>query len=124
MIEIEQARELLARAVEVQGKDFVYNPGGAEYCRYRPATQAEVFSADDPRLKTGCVVGEALALGGETRHREYRGSVHGLRDDFPEALSAKAADYLQRAQTTQDGGGTWGEALEAAEAWYQQNVKP
>lgn len=121
MIELEEARVLLARAVETQGRDFVYNPGGTGSCLYRPLNEEPYL--DDPQSKTGCVVGVALSLAGETRHLSSGERVMGLSIKYPGMLSYPAAQYLQKAQYAQDLGKSWGEAHDIAEQYYQQHYR-
>lgn len=126
MIMLEQARELLRQAVATQGPDFVYNPDGNGQCFYRPSEvyrlpgahgrPAVPLAADDPRRITGCLIGVALDLAGETRHHDRAGGIHGVAAMFPDMMSRGTASYFAEAQSVQDNGGTWGEALAAAEA--------
>lgn len=115
MIELDQARDLLRRAVETQGRDFVYNPTAMAACYYTPMIQHD---QNDPRTKTGCLIGVALDLAGETRHRNAKGPVFRLHHDFPDMMTEDAKDYLTVAQQAQDGGNSWGQAYDRAEAWY------
>jgi len=129
-ITLEMARVLLKQAMETQGRDFVYNPGGERRCLYIPATEDNLLEMglgvgfaldqDDPRRKTSCLIGVALDLHGETRHHYSRESVYGLHSSFPRMMTEEAAHYFAQAQRNQDGGSTWGEAYDAAE--YSLNV--
>ncbi len=110
MINLQQARELLARAVETQGRDFVYNANGKGLCHYTPDGPA-----DTPKGKTGCLAGVALNLAGETRHHGYDGSVYDLNNDFPDIMTTEAMHYLVSAQVAQDLGSSWGQAHYEAE---------
>lgn len=112
MIKFAQARALLARAVTTQGRDFVYMPQQGRTCQYHVVTDA---AAGDPRSKTGCLVGVALSFTGERRHLGYAGTINGLRNEFPDMLSRKAAQYFAYAQYAQDRSSTWGEAYDIAE---------
>lgn len=115
MIELPQARELLAKAVETQGRDFRYSESSGSNCYYR--ARPDKFGADSPKGITGCLVGVALELAGETRQRDENDSnVTDLLANFPDMLSKETADYLQIAQKRQDDGDTWGEAFDLAEA--------
>src|SRR5678809_333792 len=113
-ITIEMAREVLPRAVATQGSDFVYSPGGVANCYYEPQKD---LPESDPMFRTACLIGVALDLLGFTEHHEMMVNVNGLWErGLPMDLAAK--DYFLRAQRRQDGGRTWGEALQAAEDWW------
>ncbi|WP_326554655.1 hypothetical protein [Micromonospora sp. NBC_01813] len=115
MIELEKARELLAKAVETQGRSFVYNPDGAYWCQYTP----QISYADSPVAKTGCLIGVALDLAGETRHHEGDNSQVGvvtLYNRYPDMMTYTAVLYFNAAQHKQDGGWSWGEAHDYAES--------
>lgn len=119
MIELEEARGLLARAVLTQGPDFRYNntTGGRE-CWYLPLTPNDEIFASDPRCCTGCLIGTALKLSG-VEVAEWPGSIEYVydldKDGMQSKISQEVARYFQRAQTAQDDGRTWGEAYAAAE---------
>lgn len=122
-IDLAKARELLAAAVETQGRDFVYNPGGAGDCLYRPMTEEDGVAPDDPRAKTPCLVGTALDIHGETRHRESTENISYLAMDL--GLTTEATtDYFQRAQYAQDQGKTWGQAFDEAEEFAEGEEDP
>ena len=118
MIELEQARGLLARAVLTKGPDFRYIPlGSFKQCYYCPMNGNENdFENDDPRNETGCLIGVALSLSGETRHLNLMGVIteiyHGM-------MTEEAALYFAQAQRAQDSGHTWGQAYEASETWMR-----
>lgn len=117
-INLAQAREALTAAVATQGPDFVYNPGDAGSCFYRPLTVGETVQTSfsgpvtvaegDPRTKTGCLVGVALdILGVDYDHTAQVSSMRITDFTFTDAASY----YLRIAQMHQDQGGTWGQAL-------------
>lgn len=130
MINLERARELLKAAVETQGRDFVYNPAGrhicgsdcvsdcvdGEYntCFYEPRSDMTGL----PQAATGCLVGTALTLAGETAHIGYPGSITSFYEYNPGVIDQDATVYFQRAQTFQDDGDSWGDAFDAAEHAY------
>lgn len=124
MIEIEQARKLLREAVDTQGEDFVYNLDGEQSCFYKPLEGPSLLGPDDPRYKTGCLVGVALNLAGETRHQDLRESVMSLHVYYPDMMSREAAVYFRVAQIAQDEGKTWGEAFKVAEDVLATRVIP
>lgn len=134
MINVARARALLRQAMETQGEDFKYNPdpwhsGG---CFYRPLTGPDDRLLDNcpgrtrqqyadpahPARVTGCLIGTALTLAGETIHLESTWIIDSgnMANAAPGMLTEAAARYLRRAQAHQDAGGTWGEALARAEA--------
>ncbi|MEV1109957.1 hypothetical protein AB0I95_15055 [Micromonospora sp. NPDC049751] len=119
MIDIEQARELLKKAVDTQGREFVYNPGGGGACKYGP-----VPGHTGPQGTTGCLVGVALSLNGEERHLEDRHdlTVMALAGVLSDLMSEYAARYFRVAQDVQDDGKTWGEAYDRAEELYRRSL--
>lgn len=121
-IDLIQARELLKQAVETQGREFVYNPDKKYACRYEPIPWSERVDDQDPRHLTGCLVGAAITLTGETFHHGAVMSALALAVDFPDTMTDEAADYFQVAQGVQDGGGTWGEAHDKAERWLWEQL--
>lgn len=140
-------RRLLREVVEEAGRDFVYrtNPSPTANCYYIPlprlrelATETPGYSwgalfnhkapielagpdEGDPREITGCIVGRVLDKLGVMAHRTLRAcamDVMELHEAYPGIFTSDAvAVYLQMAQSTQDPGGTWGEAYDAAERW-------
>lgn len=119
MIHIQEARWLLRRAMQTQGEDFTYSPYSGASCVYRPIDPSEtIMGKNDPRCKTGCLIGVALDLAGETRHWGASLTVWGLREKYPDMLSMHAMDYLNTAQTAQDMCHTWGASYARAEEWY------
>jgi hypothetical protein len=122
MINLEQARNLLSRAVATQGLDFVYNPGGGLGCYYETREtdgRGSSFPSGAPQRITPCLIGVALDLAGETRHHGSDITVYGLHSRYPDMMTLGAAAYLGRAQASQDQGSTWGKAYDAAEALAQ-----
>lgn len=110
MITLDRARQLLLQAVETQGHDFVYCEAG-QNCYY----EAMPGNYSDNRGVTGCLIGVALGLAGETRHRSYNGNVMSLHTSFPDMMNLQAARYFLAAQVAQDNGTSWGRAYEVAE---------
>lgn len=119
-ITLERARDLLARAVATQGRDFIYNPGGNGFCQYTPMIN---FPVDDPRAVTGCLIGVALDLAGTTVHHGHAATVYNLYRANRDLMDLSAANYFSVAQTTQDKGFTWGAAYDAAEASVAHVIK-
>lgn len=124
MIDLAKARELLKAAMETQGRDFIYSPAG-QGCFYQPITELSAayprqdgstnLTEDDPRRKTGCLIGVALDLHGETRHHGFNGRVRELFNTYPDMMTEQACRYFSRAQERQDAGYTWGSAFDKAE---------
>lgn len=126
MITLDEARDLLRRAVDTQGADFAYRTqdlsnilDSGPACRYEPMP-ADKAAEGDPRVRTGCLIGTALTLAGETRHLGFEGSVANLAHEYPDMMTHDAAEYFHPAQVAQDGGETWGRALAAAEWRYSR----
>lgn len=122
-LDLATARRLAAEVVEAQGRDFVYNPDGGQQCLYRPL---ESDNDGDPRRLTGCLVGRILDAWGETRHRDERAPIRELvmEDQALEgAIEPAALDYLDDLQYAQDGGASWGSALEIADSRLESRSK-
>lgn len=118
-ITLTEARGFLARAVLTQGPDFIYAPQGWETCWYEPHPDGSPDGG--PSGKTGCLVGVALDLAGETRHRGECTDISGLAAFFPDMLTKDARIYFGYAQRSQDHGSSWGEAYRRAEDWAEAN---
>jgi len=128
MIDLDQARSLLKRAMETKGRNFRYVQPGYGGCFYEPytgesAAQQRInipIGTDDVRRTTGCLIGVALDLAGETRQHGSRGIITSLAEEYAGAdnpmCSYGAAQYFRVAQSAQDTGRTWGEAYDRAEA--------
>lgn len=118
MIDLEQARGLLARAVMTQGPDFRYANRRGLTCQYEPLTYAHTLEdeePDDPRRKTGCLIGTAGKLAG-LDVSDWTGTFSGsVVHDNPGLFGPGVAQYWQTAQSAQDAGDTWGEAFDKAE---------
>ena len=118
----EQAVELLQKAVETRGRDYVYqkrigpvsaSKGEGERCSYTYGGEPD------------CLIGVALSLAGWTPEMLSELDV-GLRGgvpistlgrelmEFGPLVSPTARAVLQAAQDAQDAGETWGAALDAA----------
>lgn len=99
MSDVAYVRSLLVRAVEEKGKDYVYEPP-VRACLYN--------HEDGP----GCIVGHVFAYAGVEMPESQEGRLanHVVRNLTEwEPLVGEA---LRLAQVVQDGGGTWGEALQ------------
>lgn len=129
MITLQEARRLLKEAVETQGRDFVYNPTRKAACLYRPATDTDVNTLgiapreDAPSRRTACLIGVALDLAGETRHRQKGVKISQVRREFPDMMTEGVASYFQVAQDYQDRGDSWGAAYDSAEEFYLTVMK-
>lgn len=120
MIEIDEARGLLARAILTKGPSFIYCiSGNGTACQYTPRTDVE---DDDPRAKTGCLIGVALDIAGFTLHHHQdfvKKGIVALWEDprWAGAFSEQTARYFSRAQNAQDQGDSWGVAYSYAEKY-------
>lgn len=128
MINLQRARELLKLAVETQGRDFVYSPNGLSGCYYAQVKEIKTLrggtvklSDDDPRTKTGCLVGTALDLAGETRHHGYPSRVYLLAIEYSDMMDDASVQYFRVAQDAQDNGSTWGQAYDKAEDFAKKD---
>jgi hypothetical protein len=140
IVDYDKAIELLTAAVERKGEDFVYNPGGSGSCSYvaKPNRLNGVY--DGPELdengksNPGCIVGHVLYSLGVDLYRVGSGSMRSimrhrygphaaLNSDLTMTFSEDAVEALQRAQSSQDDGSTWGRALEAAKSTGSGNWK-
>src|SRR5438034_10502557 len=114
MIELQQARELLKHAVETQGRDFVYNPGGIGRCYYSPKqiNLYETIDKESPKWKTGCLIGVALSLAGIAIRLDERGSINSIYYRNRAMMTIQAMQYFNVAQVAQDNGSSWGKAYD------------
>lgn len=118
MIELAEARGLLARAVMTQGSEFVYTdptkygtPEGG--CFYNPKDGIGAAKA-----KTGCLIGVALKLAGGDLSGVTEGSAPGnAAEQAGLVLNLEVQNYFGMAQSAQDRGASWGDAFKKAEAW-------
>ena len=131
-INLELARELLASAEATQGPEFRYNATGKKTACFNAPLADDALTAayfsdfgmpakDDPRRITGCLIGTALTLHGETRHAVSPWlnspiSSFAIHHRDEQVMTPAASRYFAAAQNVQDRGGTWGEARAAAEA--------
>lgn len=66
MLTITETVKYIGQLVHEFGKDFIYSDGTLEFS-YRPLSPIEVgYNNDDPRTKTGCLIGSILSKVGET----------------------------------------------------------
>lgn len=114
-----KALELLREVVAEYGEDYVYtNPYGAkggETDDFGEPVSCFYVHSDKP----GCIAGHALHRAGLTLERltYWESSAVDFIDDVPEATGG----LMREAQFSQDHGGTWGQALAAAEEYYRDN---
>lgn len=119
-----RARESLKKAVKTQGRDFVYaimksTSYGLPTCEYSPNPN---FGENDPRSKTGCLVGTAFSISGVPDEvlNKITLMVPELHQEASEITMSKAATvYFHIAQIIQDRGGSWGTAYDEAEKWAE-----
>lgn len=115
-LDLPLARELVNRAIDEKGADYVYNVpvGENETCLY--------FRNGKP----DCLIGHVLHyLGidqGCVREGESAGGVLiSLRGQNKLTFTSEAADYLSAAQGHQDNGKPWGAARDYAEEQVNEN---
>ncbi|MFY1688140.1 hypothetical protein [Plantactinospora sp. WMMB782] len=118
VIDLQEARELVDKAIQEAGEDFVYNPGGGPNCLYVPNVNAD---ADAPSRQRGCLVGTALKIGGAQVYDwgDVATALGGYLEDQQVKLTAMAGLYFRAAQVIQDDGGSWGAARQHAERVFQ-----
>lgn len=127
-INLSEARKLLKEAVETQGRDFVYNTEGRGYCKYVPDAKLGTAQSQPQKALTGCLVGTALKLAGiPEAELDYQGNAsrlaNFLQDKVVAYIHKDAVSYFLSAQTVQDGGGTWGAALDTAEKMHIEKAQ-
>lgn len=129
---LDQARELLRAVVAEHGEDFRYTDPRGPSCLYVTREYAIEHWGWDPDRVVGqpgkrCVVGTLLDRHGEVWHRQEKfwdQTVEGIQNANPgDYFTPEASEYLRIAQSRQDRGETWGQALEAAEAWAEEWAK-
>lgn len=122
-IGLELARNLLAQAVDTQGRDFVYNKDGMSGVCANVPIPNHGSDDNDPRRKTGCIVGTAMALSGVVPNMQEH-EFGPVSFAFHRYLTAEAETYFAVAQIKQDNGSTWGEAFDAAEEYLNTGLAP
>lgn len=109
LITLEEMRGAVRRAVDERGRDFVYP---WQWMRHPPLCDTPCCVYKNKDGTPSCIVGLAVSyLRPNVVLREFEAAhevLPGLADD-------DATWYAQKAQGIQDQGGTWGEALDAAE---------
>lgn len=124
MHNLQAVRTALAAAVDTQGRDFVYNPGGRKPCYSVKVPAGFVdhhhmfIPVDAPCTITACLVGVALDILGIQEHHQDQYIGHRIAEVaavFPHLLTDAAVRYLSNAQVAQDLGHSWGVAYDAAE---------
>jgi hypothetical protein len=120
-ITLDEAKELLARAVKEKGENFVYTPltnAGRSQCAY--------FNPED--RCPSCMVGYVLSYKGVTYEAlDATGSVVTEVQDLVEEghlrVDNETLALLTVAQVEQDQGQTWGRSLEEALATYEESAE-
>lgn len=130
-IDIKTAVSALAHAVEEKGYDFVYEKFAGHGCAY--VHYSETIDDQGRSIKTdlepGCLVGSALIYLGvkpesffntrlsgspiNTGHDAFQ-ACHALKYIGEIEYAPGVTEIFQQAQSVQDDGKTWGEALKAA----------
>lgn len=114
-----QALDLLRRARDTMGADFVYNPGGTGACMNTPVSRSDGDSS--PQSKTGCLIGTAMKLWGGV-NPDYFPDTGSVRSSFSQYLEPEATSIMSMAQVVQDSGASWGAAVVAAEQHLSEIV--
>lgn len=106
MLDTKGLLEGMRKAVERRGADFVDPNAVNDECLY-------VLSRDSDEPIPGCIIGTAIfeATGDLVAEEFERRNA----DSLTPYLTEQAREVAYEAQRVQDKGGTWGEALEAAE---------
>ena len=103
-VTVTEVADVLDEAVRAKGEDFVYSSPGT-ICQYLHGTQP------------GCLVGHVLirlgASAGMLSLQEGQPADQVDYDSLGLSIPQNAIDALQKAQTSQDEGDTWGEARKA-----------
>jgi hypothetical protein len=120
-ITLDEAKELLGRAVKEKGADFVYQP-----ITDMGRTQCAYFDPSDKA--PSCLVGHVLAYKGLTYERLESTSsvvteVQELVEEGHIKVDNETLALLTVAQVEQDQGQTWGRALEEALATYEESAE-
>lgn len=116
-----EAVEMVAKAIEERGEDYVYLPGVDEFgdqkgCSYVSETFGTEETITDEmlaELKPGCIMGVALILTGAAEMRQLATCgdyIGGLLDDLKIPTTRKALHYLTKVQKLQDDKTPWGSA--------------
>lgn len=124
-VTLDRVKEVAAELITEFGSDFVYatNPGVA--CLNIPLTdeiceREALFipGADDPRRRTGCLVGSIFTRLGAPEQVMIKkagdsagGVIKALTDQEGWTFEPSVHPWLLAAQRRQDGGATWGEAI-------------
>lgn len=133
MLTLQDARRYAAEIVSQVGPDFRYmtiRTAAHAQCLYIPLKEAraqgiyrEEQIEDDPREKTGCLVGRILDAAGETAHRSHHVEITDNVDDlyrkFPGLFDNIVGGYLTTLQISQDDGKTWAESVADGENWLR-----
>lgn len=109
-----EIRKLILKAIDEKGEDYVY-----------PAELREEFDTClyfTPDGAPACIIGHVLAYKGieATYDIEGQSAYDVLRSCWPEPLPAAVLIAATQAQQTQDGGGTWADALETFDRTYAE----
>jgi hypothetical protein len=117
-ISLEEAKALLAKAVEERGADYTYEQVGNECLYFDPATQGP-----------SCLVGYVLSYKGITlpalndSASNNSTDVHDLVSGGVIQTDLETEYLLSTAQDRQDSGATWGRALSEALEGYEEAAR-
>lgn len=121
LIGVEEALALLERAVAEKGEDYVYPDHGRADTDYRTSHGSCVYQTRHTK-QPACIVGHVLDYAGRlgdvveaglNQNGVTRLTVAGFG---LKVFTHRAGQVLGKAQSSQDNGGSWGEALAAARA--------
>lgn len=116
-ITLDEAKELLSRAVKEKGADYVYEQVDGACLYFNPSDKCP-----------SCMVGYALSYKGLTYDNLVAsdsaiGEVTNLAEEGVIKVDNETLALLTVAQVEQDQGQTWGRALEEALATYEESAK-
>lgn len=129
MYNLANAKEMVEAAVTKMGPDFIYNPSVGGSCIYLPwddNRNGALGNDSDPRYKTGCIVGTALAaVLTPEQMSQLNGDILEFWSNskwFQNLFDDESVGYLRVVQRHQDGGKSWGKAAQMGAESYPGGV--
>jgi hypothetical protein len=123
-ITLDEAKTLLARAVEERGADYTYKMLTVEL---EPGRQESLCAYFDPQTKVpSCIVGQVLSYKGVTfddmaaKDKNVYASAGTLIDTAFIKADSETRALLETVQSEQDSGMPWGQAVEEALSTYEE----
>ena len=113
----EEFEAALERAVQERGEDYVYPQRNKDKWVDEYHNQAGGCVYSTPDGTPACIIGLALSYLDPSLVPDYN-DTNAARDVLPGIVSSVAATAAQYAQDVQDGGDTWGVALETYHSMY------